>query len=77
MEFTLHVIFTFIFCKWLVCCLTGFYQPNRDEFSFCFRVSLKVFEIGRGLAQSAERLIADPEVAGSIPGTGPTLKLLK
>ena len=25
------VIFTFIFCKWLVCCLTGFYQPNRDD----------------------------------------------
>jgi len=27
----LHVICTFIFCKWLVCCLTGFYQPNRDN----------------------------------------------
>ena len=27
----LHVVFTFIFCKGLVCCLTGFYQPNRDD----------------------------------------------
>ena len=27
----LHIIFTFIFCKWLVCCLTGFYRPNRDD----------------------------------------------
>ena len=28
----LHAIFTCIFCKWLlVCCLIGFYQPNRDD----------------------------------------------
>ena len=27
----LHVIFTVICCKWLVCCLTGFYQPKRDD----------------------------------------------
>lgn len=27
----LHVVFTFIFCKGLVCCLNGFYQPNRDD----------------------------------------------
>ena len=27
----LHVVLTFIFCKGLVCCLTGFYQPNRDD----------------------------------------------
>ena len=27
----LHIIFTFIFCKWLVCCLNGFYNPNRDD----------------------------------------------
>ena len=27
----LHVVFTFIFSKGLVCCLTGFYQPNRDD----------------------------------------------
>ena len=24
----MHIIF--IFFKWLVCCLAGFYQPNRD-----------------------------------------------
>ena len=27
----MHIIFTFIFCKWLVGCLTGFYHPNRDD----------------------------------------------
>ena len=30
-----------------------------------------------GLAQSAERLTAEREVAGSIPGTGPILRVLK
>ena len=29
-----------------------------------------------GLAQSAERLTAEREVVGSIPGTGPTLRVL-
>ena len=30
-----------------------------------------------GLAQSVERLTAEREVVGSIPGTGPTLRVLK
>ena len=30
-----------------------------------------------GLSQSVERLTAEREVAGSIPGTGPILKVLK
>ena len=30
-----------------------------------------------GLAQSVEHLTAEREVAGSIPGTGPTLMVLK
>ena len=30
-----------------------------------------------GLAQSAERLTAEREVAGSIPGAGPILRVLK
>ena len=30
-----------------------------------------------GLAQSVECLTAEREVAGSIPGTGPTLRVLK
>ena len=30
-----------------------------------------------GLARSAERLTAEREVAGSIPGTGPILRVLK
>ena len=27
----MHVIFTHLVFKWLVCCLTGFYQLNRDD----------------------------------------------
>ena len=27
----MRVNFTFIFCKLLVCCLTGYYQPNRND----------------------------------------------
>ena len=30
-----------------------------------------------GLAQAVERLIAEQEVAGSIPGAGPLLRVLK
>ena len=30
-----------------------------------------------GLAQSAERLTAEREIAGSIPGVGPILRVLK
>ena len=30
-----------------------------------------------GLAQSVERLTAEREVLGSIPGVGPTLRVLK
>ena len=61
----MHVIFIFIFCQWLVCCLTGFYQPNRDdddddddddEFSFCFCVSLKIFEIGSRISSLGRAL---------------------
>ena len=56
----MHVIFIFIFCQWLVCYLTGFYQPNQDddddEFSFCFRVSLKVFEIGSRISSLGRAL---------------------
>ena len=32
---------------------------------------------GAGLAQSVEGLTADREVAGSIPGAGPLLRVLK
>ena len=33
--------------------------------------------ISSGLAQSVERLTAEREVAGSIPGAGPLLRVLK
>ena len=34
-------------------------------------------DIAAGLAQSVERLTAEREVAGSIPGAGPILRVLK
>ena len=39
--------------------------------------TVKVHLIATGLAQSVERLTAEREVAGSIPGTGPILRVLK
>ena len=36
-----------------------------------------IYLTAAGLAQSVERLTAEREVAGSIPGTGPTLKVLQ
>ena len=39
---------------------------------------VKSFELtAAGLGQSVERLIAEREVAGSIPGAGPILRVLK
>ena len=38
---------------------------------------LLIFLTAAGLAQSVERLTAEREVVGSIPGTGPTLRVLK
>ena len=38
---------------------------------------LLIFLTAAGLAQSVERLTAEREVAGSIPGAGPTLRVLK
>ena len=39
--------------------------------------NLKLSLTAAGLAQSVERLTAEREVAGSIPWTGPILKVLK
>ena len=38
---------------------------------------LKFLLTAARLAQSLERLTAEREVAGSIPGTGPTLRVLR
>ena len=38
---------------------------------------LLIFLSAAGLAQSVERLTAEREVVGSIPGAGPTLRVLK
>ena len=38
---------------------------------------LLIFLTAAGLAQSVERLTAGREVVGSIPGAGPTLRVLK
>ena len=38
---------------------------------------LLIFLTAAGLVQSVERLTAEREVVGSIPGAGPTLRVLK
>ena len=67
-----------------MCCLTGFYQPNRDddddEFSFCFRVSLKVLEISSRISSVGSYRALDCRSRGrgfDSAGTGPILKVLK
>ena len=41
-------------------------------------MKMKIFlSTATGLTQSVERLTAEQEVAGSIPGTRPTLRVLK
>ena len=46
---------------------------SRVDLRFCFwKMSILA-----GLSQSVERLTADREVAGSIPGAGPLLRVLK
>ena len=48
---------------------------------FMFRLSHEIIRMQflsvAGLAQSVERLTAEREVAGSIPGAGPLLRVLK
>ena len=39
--------------------------------------AIALFITAAGLAQSVERLTAEREVAGSIPGAGPILRVLK
>ena len=40
-------------------------------------IDVHIFLTVAGLAPLVERLTAEPHVTGSIPGTGPTLKVLK
>ena len=40
-------------------------------------INMYMFLTAAGLAQSVERLTAERRVTGSIPGTGPTLRVLK
>ena len=61
---------------------------NKSIVLYCFSLHRIVFyyvilysetysETAAGLAQSVERLTAEREVAGSIPGAGPILRVLK
>ena len=53
-------------------------KPERPQSEILKPTSVRTLESGRiGLAQSVERLTAEWEVAGSIPGTGPILRVLK
>ena len=58
----------------------GFAAPeNLSRFHRLLRVAATQLPLwtAAGLAQSVERLTAEREVAGSIPGAGPILRVLK
>ena len=42
---------------------------------YTYTIQYSQYLTAAGLAWSVERLTAEPKVAGSIPGTGPTLKM--
>ena len=50
---------------------------NRLQAFYKSVISNAIFFTAEGLAQSVERLTAEREVVGSIPGAGPTLRVLK
>ena len=43
---------------------------------YTYTIQYSQYLTAAGLAWSVERLTAEPKVAGSIPGTGPTLRVL-
>ena len=53
------------------CAFTGIHHLSHNRFQ------KTTFSSTAGLAQSAERMTAEREVAGSIPGAGPLLRVLK
>ena len=50
------------------------YKQGETLISFALK---KELDTVAGIAQSVERLTAEREVAGSIPGAGPLLRVLK
>ena len=59
------------------CNVTSQVRPLHNMYS-CSRIFLtKSHRFAAGLAQSVERLTAKREIAGSIPGAGPILTVLK
>ena len=54
-------------------CCEGVFLCTYFEFLHCFESQTEQ----AGLAQSGERMTAEREVAGSIPGAGPLLRVLK
>ena len=54
-----------------------FVKHNRVNYRTLNKSKHYFSKIETGLAQSVERLTAEREVAGSIPGTGPILRVLK
>ena len=54
-------------------CCKGVFLCTYFKILHCFESQTEQ----AGLAQSVERMTAEREVAGSIPGTGPLLRVLK
>ena len=54
-------------------CCKGVFLCTYFEILHCFESQTEQ----AGLAQSVERMTAEREVVGSVPGTGPLLRVLK
>ena len=54
-------------------CCKGVFLCTYVEILHCFESQTEQ----AGLAQSVERMTAEREVVGSVPGTGPLLRVLK
>ena len=55
----------------------GASTPKRGTYNILWPYTRIMHVTAAGLAQSVERLTAEREVAGSIPGAGPILRVLK
>ena len=52
-------------------------HPGEHQHGVSIQISISLGLTAAGLAQSVERLTAEREVAASIPGAGPILRVLK
>ena len=52
-------------------------RSYKQKYSCLRRLNILFIHPAAGIAQLVERLIEEREVVGSVPGAGPTLRVLK